>query len=130
MSLMTEPAYQKLADATLRRVEDMFKDVDSDDADYDRSGDVLTFTFRDGTKCVLNTQRPTRQLWLAASARAWHFGYDEATCTWLDDKGLGVELFAKLGEIAKTHAGIVLVLVLAREGTEEPSSSSSSGKTL
>jgi len=103
---MDEPSYQKLADKTLRRVEDMFRDVDPDDADYDRAGDVLTFTFRDGTKCVLNTQRPTRQLWLAAKASAWHFAYDANHDRWIDEKGTGIELFAKLVEIARAHAAI------------------------
>ena len=106
--VMDEPTYQKLAEQTLRRVEDMFKDVDTDDADYDRAGDVITFVFRDGTKCVLNTQRPTRQLWLAARAQAWHFGYDAGTSTWVDDKGAGVELFGKLAEIARDSAGILV----------------------
>lgn len=103
---MDESTYQKLAEQTLRRVEDMFKDVDSDDADYDRAGDVITFVFRDGTKCVLNTQRPTRQLWLAAQAQAWHFAYHAETSVWLDDKGAGIELFGKIAEIVRECAGI------------------------
>ena len=67
---------------------------------------MLTLTFRDGKKCVVNTQRPTRQIWLAANARAWHFGYDEATSRWLDDKGQGVELFERVAAIVKEHAGV------------------------
>jgi CyaY protein len=67
---------------------------------------VLTLTFRDGKKAVINTQRPTRQLWLAANARAWHFAYDEATSKWLDDKGQGVELFQRVAAIVKEHGGI------------------------
>ena len=69
---MDEPRYQRLADDTLRKLESMFEHVDADDVDVERAGDVLTLTFRDGKKCVVNTQRPTRQLWLAANARAWH----------------------------------------------------------
>ena len=64
------------------------------------AGDVITLTFASGKKAVLNTQRPTRQLWLAANARAWHFGWDDASKTWRDDKGEGVELFAYLGQYA------------------------------
>jgi CyaY protein len=103
---MDEPRYQLLADDTLKKLESMLEDVDADDVDVERSGDVLTLTFRDGKKCVVNTQRPTRQMWLAANARAWHFGWDEANSRWLDDKGQGVELFEHVAAIVKELAGI------------------------
>ena len=105
---MDESRYQQLADEAFRKIESMLEDVDADDVDIERSGDVITLTFRDRKKCVVNTQRPTRQIWLAANARAWHFGYDEATKRWLDDKGQGVELFARVGAIVKEHAGVDL----------------------
>ena len=105
---MDESTYQRLADEAMRRIEDAFKDIDPDDVDCEYAGDVMTFTFRGGQRCVLNTQRPTRQLWLAANARAWHFSYDEVARAWLDDKGQGVELFRHLGQIVKDTAGIVV----------------------
>jgi CyaY protein len=103
---MDEPRYQRLADEALARIESMLADVDADDVDVERSGDVLTLTFKGGKRCVINTQRPTRQIWLAASARAWHFGYDEATSRWLDDKGQGVELLAHVAAVVKENAGV------------------------
>ena len=103
---MDESRYQQLADDALRTIESMLEDVDADDVDIERSGDVITLTFRDKKKCVVNTQRPTRQIWLAANARAWHFGYDEPSKRWLDDKGQGVELFARVAAIVKEHAGV------------------------
>ncbi len=105
---MDESRYQQLADVAFRKLESMLENVDADDVDVERSGDVLTLTFRDKKKCVINTQRPTRQIWLAADARAWHFGYDEATNRWLDDKGQGVELFARVAQIVKDHVGVDL----------------------
>lgn len=107
---MDESRYQKLADEAFRKLETMLEDVDADDVDVERAGDVLTLTFRDRKKCVVNTQRPTRQIWLAANARAWHFGYDEATERWLDDKGQGIELFARVAAIVKEHAGVDLAV--------------------
>jgi CyaY protein len=105
---MDESRYQHLADAALTKLESMLEDVDADDVDVERAGDVLTLTFRDKRKCVVNTQRPTRQIWLAANARAWHFSYDEASSRWLDDKGQGVELFEHVAGIVKENAGIDL----------------------
>lgn len=109
---MDDSRYQKLADVALRAIEDLLKDVDAEVVDIERSGDVLTLTFASGKKAVVNTQRPTRQIWLAANARAWHFGYHEADgpspSRWLDDKGQGVELVAQVAAIVKELAGVDL----------------------
>ena len=95
---------QHLADATFKHIEDALKDVDPDEVDLERAGDVITLTFKSGVRCVVNTQRPTRQVWLAANARAWHFDWDGTR--WLDDKGTGVELHAQIASIVKERAGI------------------------
>ncbi len=109
---MDESRYQKLAEAELRAIEDMLKDVDAEVVDVERAGDVLTLTFASGKKAVVNTQRPTRQLWLAANARAWHFGYHEAEGAtpgrWLDAKGQNVELLDQICAIVKELANIDL----------------------
>lgn len=100
--------YQELADRTLARIVAAFDDVDSDDADLDVTGDVISLRFRDGTRAVVNLQRPTQQLWLAGGASAWHFDYDEASARWLDAKGSGAELLGTLAALARSGAGIEL----------------------
>ena len=102
---MDETSYQHLADATFRKIGDAFEDVDAELVDFETAGDVLTLTFASGKRCIINTQRPTRQIWLAANSRAWHFSYDAATTRWMDDKGLGEELFATIARIVKDTAG-------------------------
>jgi len=101
---MDEKTYLTLADQTFRRIEDMLEDVDADDVDLDRAGDVVTLTFARGGKCIVNTQRPTRQIWMAAGARAWHFDWDGAR--WIDDKDKTTELFAALARTVKEQAGV------------------------
>lgn len=103
-----EKQYLALADAALSRVLRAFDEIDSDDADLDVAGDVISIRFRDGTRAVLNTQRPARQLWLAGGASAWHFDYDERSGGWLDAKGTGAELFTTLAALARSGAGIDL----------------------
>ena len=103
---MDEPHYLELAESTFKSIEAALDAADAEDVDCERAGDVLTLTFKDNRRCVLNTQRPTRQLWLAANARAWHFSYDELAGKWLDDKGKGEELFSTLAVIIKAQAGI------------------------
>lgn len=114
---MDEQAYLKLADATFRRIEDMLEDVDAEDVDIDRAGDVVTLAFKNRGKCIVNTQRPTRQIWVAVAgsaaagtaqpsgrARAWHFDWDGTR--WVDDKDPSTELFAALARILKEQAGV------------------------
>jgi CyaY protein len=105
---MDESAYQHLADATFKRIEDALKDVDADDVDVERSGDVVTLTFKGNKRCVMNTQRPTRQIWLAANSRAWHFSYDTARQAWVDDKQPTVELFGTLEDIVHQASGVTI----------------------
>jgi CyaY protein len=102
---MDEPTYEKLASEALRRVTKGFDDVDPEVADCETAGDVVTLTLAGRSKCVVNTQRPARQIWLAANARGWHFSWDEASRRWLDDKGRGEELFATLARIVKDTTG-------------------------
>jgi CyaY protein len=104
--MIDEPRYQHLADAAYRRIADAFEDVDPDAVDCEVAGDVVTLTFAGGKRAIVNTQRPTRQIWLAAGARAWHFSYDEAGDRWMDDKGQGAELFATIVKVVKEIAGV------------------------
>ena len=92
---MEESHYLRVAHDTFQKVIGAFDEIDSEDADVDTQGDVISIRFRDGTRLILNTQRPTKQLWLAGRGRAWHFDFDEASASWRDDKARE-ELFATL----------------------------------
>ena len=104
--MMDESTYQRLADAALKTIVDAFEDVDSEKVDVDTVGDVVTLTLSGGRRCVVNTQRPARQIWLAANARAWHFSWDAAGERWLDDRGRGDDLFGTIARIVKDGAGV------------------------
>ena len=79
-----EADYFRHAEVAFRRIDDALCDVDVDLVDCERSGDVLTLTFGSGKRCVVNTQRPTQQIWVAASSRGWHFRFDGAE--WIDER--------------------------------------------
>lgn len=96
---MDDQRFRHLADGTFRAILDGFDDIDADDADIESAGNTLTITFRNGQRCVVNTQSSVHQIWLAGAKSAWHFSYDEATQKWLHDKGTGDELFASLEKL-------------------------------
>lgn len=103
---MDEPTYLRLADEAFRIIGDAFEDVDPEAVDCEAAGDVVTLTVRGGKKFIVNTQRPTRQIWLAALSRAWHFSYDQSSSRWLDDKGSGDDLYDVLARVVRDAAGV------------------------
>ena len=105
---MDEPTYLRLADEAFRTIGDAFEDVDPDAVDCEAAGDVVTLTLPGGKKYVVNTQRPTRQIWLAAASRAWHFSYDEKSLRWMDDKGSGDDLYTVLARVVLDGAGVAV----------------------
>ena len=105
--MIDESHYLRLVAIAFRKIEDALEDVDPGDIDFDSAGDVMTLTMKNGVRCIVNTQRPVRQIWLAARSTAWHFSWDEKTSQWMDDKGRG-ELFATLTAVAKEHAGLAV----------------------
>jgi len=107
---MDEKTFQRLADDAFLAIGNAFEDVDAEIVDCEVAGDVVTITMPGGKKCVVNTQRPTRQIWLAAAARAWHFSWDETLRRWVDDKGRGDELLATIARVVKEGAGVDVAL--------------------
>jgi CyaY protein len=103
---MDESAYQKLADAAFKRIEKALENVDPSDVDLDFAGDVMTLTCKNGVRCVVNTQRPARQMWVAAKSTAWHFSWDEAKSRWYQDKDPARDLYQTLTEIVREHSGV------------------------
>lgn len=102
---MDEQSYRHLADATFKRILDGFDAIDADDADVETAGNTINIAFRDGSRCVVNTQGSVRQIWLAGGQSGWHFSYDESARQWLHDKGTGDELFATLTRLTREATG-------------------------
>jgi CyaY protein len=106
--MLDESRYLSLVDVAWRQIEKLFDAVDPDLAEVTNAGDVVTIAYPKGVRCIINTQRPVRQIWLAARDTAIHFDHDEATGHWLDDRGRGIELFAYLRALTKDLAGVDL----------------------
>ena len=108
---MSESEFLALAEATLTQIAtalDRLNDEDVLDVECSRSGNVLEIEFIDnGTKIIVNSQAPMREMWVAARSGGFH--YKRVGDEWLNTRD-GSELFAALSSMASEQAGAPVVL--------------------
>jgi len=105
---MDESTFDQLAREEMADLETAFDDVDPDEVETATADGVLKLVLRDGVTVVINTQRPARQLWMAAVASAWHFDYDASDKRWRTKDG--DELRGTLRAVVKERLGLDLEL--------------------
>lgn len=103
---MDRQEYLKRTDECLASVARWADGFDPDEVDASTSDGVVTLEFHDRTRFVLNRQTAASQMWFAAGARAWHFGWDEVRRAWLDDRD-GHELMGRIAEAVAAKLGSV-----------------------
>ncbi len=101
---MDDREFVAKSDACLGRVSKWLEGFDPDEVDYATADGSVTLEFPDGTKFILSRQSATKQMWLAAGAHGYHYNYDSANDTWLDDKD-GHELYPRLAEAVSSQIG-------------------------
>jgi CyaY protein len=72
-----EDHFDRIADAELRHLEKILGEIDPDELEVELSQGVLTCTFADGQKLVINSHHAAGQIWMAAFRTAWHFSPKE-----------------------------------------------------
>jgi len=106
---MTESEFNEIVDDTLIQIEDALDAVD-DDLDYETAAGILTITVESSnTKIIINRQAPLLQLWVAAKSGGYHFEYDDASQTWLNDDDKQ-ELFEALSQYCTEQNGEQIIL--------------------
>jgi CyaY protein len=90
--------FYRESDKALRHIDEVLGGLEIDDLDSELAGDVLTLTFADGGRFVINAHSAAGQIWMAAGTEAWHFDLDEASGRWIASKS-GDEL---LHTVART----------------------------
>jgi CyaY protein len=103
---MTESEFLQRSESALRSLEAAVDAVDAG-IDCTRSGGVLTLELDNGTRIIVNTQLPSRQIWVAARCGGYHFGFDGQR--WRDTRE-GSELFATLSKLVSSQGGRAVVL--------------------
>ena len=98
---MTDSDYLTRAEAVLAAIDRAVDDGDAD-IEAERSGNVLTLEFENGSKIIVNLQPPMQEIWIAAKAGGFHFKFVDGQ--WLDTRN-GREFFESLSEYATQQAG-------------------------
>ncbi|MGN6083663.1 iron donor protein CyaY [Trinickia sp.] len=98
---MTDSDYLSRAEAVLSSIEEAVDDNDAD-IELDRSGNVLTLEFENGSKIIVNLQPPMHEIWIAAKAGGFHFKFVDGQ--WIDTRN-GREFFESLSDYATQQAG-------------------------
>jgi len=98
---MTDSDYLTRAEAVLVAIDRAVDDGDVD-IEVERSGNVLTLEFENGSKIIVNLQPPMQEIWIAAKAGGFHFKFVDGQ--WLDTRN-GREFFESLSDYATQQAG-------------------------
>lgn len=109
---MTEAAFERVADETMRALERALAEVDSIEMDLQMG--VLTIEFGDGSKYVVNSHRAAKQIWMAAERTAWHFDPRAEGREWRASKD-GSELWSTVEATLSRKLGVPITL--ARPGS-------------
>jgi CyaY protein len=104
---MDEETFLQLSKTALERIRTALDACDPDVVECLPEADIVKVAFPSGQPFVLNTQRPVREVWLAADRNAWHFRYDGTS--WRDKRSSD-ELMATLNSLVQKRAGVDLGL--------------------
>ena len=101
-ALMSESDFNDRVDAFLIHVEAALDAADTD-IDSELNGGILTLTFANDSKVIVNRQAPLREIWLAAKSGGYHFRFDGAT--WKDTRS-SENLNLALARVLREQAGV------------------------
>lgn len=75
---MNVTEFHSLADQLFNDIElfiDDYADEHDLDIDYETHGNVVTVSFENASKIIINKQEPLLQIWLATRNQGYHFDY-------------------------------------------------------
>jgi len=98
---MNDVEYDELTDQVLLAVEEAIEELDID-LDYESNGGLLSISFPEGSKVIINKQPPLHQLWVATKFNGHHFELRDGV--WIDNR-TGTEFWALLSDAFSKQAG-------------------------
>jgi len=100
-----DPArFAELSTHALEYIDEVLGDLEHEHLDVELAGDVLTLSFSDGARFIINAHSAAGQVWMAANTDAWHFDWDESLERWVSRKS-GDELMVTLARTVGERLG-------------------------
>jgi len=103
---MNDSQYNLIADELLLAIEEAIEDSGVD-IDYEGVGGLLTLTFINTSKVIINKQAPLHEIWVATKFNGHHFVLVDESWT---DKRSGEEFWQFLSKAVSTQAETELTL--------------------
>ncbi|MGL5949034.1 MAG: iron donor protein CyaY [Aeromonas sp.] len=98
---MKDHEFHAIVDQYFQHIEDVV-DQNYPDIDCERAGGLLSLSFENRSKIIVNKQEPLHQIWVATQENGFHF--DLTAGGWIDNR-FGQELGALLSDAASKQAG-------------------------
>ena len=103
---MNDSQYNLIADELLLAIEEAIEDSGVD-IDYEGVGGLLTLTFLNTSKVIINKQAPLHEIWVATKFNGHHFVLNDSNWT---DKRSGEEFWQFLSNAVSTQAEVEITL--------------------
>ncbi|MGV7962566.1 iron donor protein CyaY [Photorhabdus tasmaniensis] len=85
---MNDSEFHQLADQLMLYIEEQLDNYDGNaDIDCETNGGVMTLSFDNDSKIIINRQEPFHQIWLATKNGGYHFSYKDSQ--WICDRSGG-----------------------------------------
>ena len=104
---MNDSQYNLLAEDLLLAVEEAIESCGVD-IDYEGVGGLLTLTFINTTKIIINKQAPLHEIWVATKFNGHHFSHQDNI--WTDKRG-GGEFWQFLSSAVSKQADTTITLI-------------------
>ncbi|SFN33900.1 iron donor protein CyaY [Xenorhabdus japonica] len=100
---MNDSEFHQLADQLMLYLEERLDNYNGDsDIDYETNGGVMTLSFENGSKIIINRQEPFHQIWLATKSGGYHFDYRDSQ--WICDRS-GNDFLSMLAQAITEQSG-------------------------
>ena len=103
---MKDSEFHALVEGRYQFIEQAIDNCDTD-IDCELNSGVMTLTFVNGSKIIINKQEPLHQIWVATRENGYHFDWKDGQ--WIDNRG-GRELLELLSDACRKQSGETVVL--------------------
>ena len=105
---LSETDFHQRVDALLLTLQSQLDEAPTD-IDSELASGILTLSFENGSKIIINRQTPNREIWVAAKSGGFHFRF--VSPSWVDTRS-GTALGRLLTQVISQQSGIDILVAL------------------